>query len=111
MGGSLSHSLTAALATASSSASPAAAAAAGGLPPVIWYAPFLSGGGYCSEATAFVLGLRADGVDVQIVQHGDAQSDPPAAQKGNPCGVPLPDRTTHSGQLPSVLLQKVISVV
>ena len=23
------------------------------LPPVVWAAPFLSGGGYCSEATAF----------------------------------------------------------
>ncbi len=86
MGGSLSHSLTAALATASSSASPfAAAAAAGGLPPVIWYAPFLSGGGYCSEATAFVLGLRADGVDVQIVQHGDAYN--PEYMSGLPVAV------------------------
>eukprot|EP00945_MAST-04E_sp_MAST-4E-sp1_P001223 g1223.t1 len=39
--------------------------------PVIWYAPFFSGGGYCSEAISFALALRKAGVRVQIVQHGD----------------------------------------
>lgn len=42
---------------------------------VIWMAPFFSGGGYCSEATAFVTGL--DGVsdyDISINQHGDGMN-------------------------------------
>jgi glycosyltransferase involved in cell wall biosynthesis len=34
------------------------------------YAPFFSGGGYCSEATAFVIEL-AKRVPLRIVQHGD----------------------------------------
>lgn len=38
---------------------------------VHWMAPFFSGGGYCSEATAFAEGLAAAGVDVSIEQHGD----------------------------------------
>ena len=37
---------------------------------VIWHAPFFSGGGYCSEATAFVLQLSKR-IPVRIVQHGD----------------------------------------
>ena len=41
-------------------------------PAVIWYAPFYSGGGYCSEATAFVLGLQKLGVPVRIVHFGDS---------------------------------------
>jgi glycosyltransferase involved in cell wall biosynthesis len=43
-------------------------------PPVIWFAPFLSGGGYCSEAIAFALGL-APRLEVQIVQHGDSYNE------------------------------------
>ena len=34
------------------------------------YAPFFSGGGYCSEATSIVFGLK-DVMPVQIIQHGD----------------------------------------
>lgn len=37
---------------------------------LIRYAPFFSGGGYCSEATAFVIEL-AKRVPLRIVQHGD----------------------------------------
>ena len=41
--------------------------------PVLWYAPFFSGGGYCSEATAFALGLmREANVDIGIVHFGDS---------------------------------------
>ena len=39
---------------------------------VIWYAPFFSGGGYCSEAISFVLGLYKKGVNIKIIQHGDS---------------------------------------
>jgi glycosyltransferase involved in cell wall biosynthesis len=42
------------------------------VPSVIWYAPFFSGGGYCSEAISFVLGLYKLGVNIKIVQHGDS---------------------------------------
>ena len=39
---------------------------------IVWYAPFLSGGGYCSEATAFVEGLSGSGaLAVGALQHGD----------------------------------------
>lgn len=38
---------------------------------VQWYAPFFSGGGYCSEATSFAHALDQAGVGVTIVQHGD----------------------------------------
>jgi hypothetical protein len=40
---------------------------------VSWHAPFLSGGGYCSEAISFVLPLSqmAD-LSLHIEQHGDA---------------------------------------
>lgn len=44
------------------------------LPAVQWYAPFFSGGGYCSEAIAFVQTLEKSGGDVSIVQHGDSFS-------------------------------------
>mmetsp|Transcript_8190 Transcript_8190/g.18679 ORF Transcript_8190/g.18679 Transcript_8190/m.18679 type:complete len:331 (+) Transcript_8190:38-1030(+) len=44
------------------------------LPSVAWYAPFYSGGGYCSEAIAFVQSLDRIGASVQIVQHGDGYS-------------------------------------
>jgi hypothetical protein len=36
--------------------------------PVIWHAPFFSGGGYCSEAIAFVQALTAHNATVQIEQ-------------------------------------------
>ena len=39
---------------------------------VLWAAPFLSGGGYCSEATAFAMGLLDRGVDISVYQHGDS---------------------------------------
>ena len=41
----------------------------------MWYAPFLSGGGYSSEALSYVLALARDpGMDSKlwIEQHGDA---------------------------------------
>lgn len=38
-----------------------------------WFAPFLSGGGYCSEAIDFVKGLRGV-LPVKIAHHGDAVS-------------------------------------
>lgn len=40
---------------------------------VHWMAPFFSGGGYCSEATAFVLALDEEW-RVSISQHGDSFS-------------------------------------
>lgn len=44
-----------------------------------WYAPFLSGGGYASEAVAFALALVASPAvaagRLQIAQHGDGISD------------------------------------
>lgn len=42
--------------------------------PIIWYAPFFSGGGYCSEAISFVLALHYAGVRIKIVHHGDSFS-------------------------------------
>ena len=40
---------------------------------VTWYAPFQSGGGYCSEATSFVHALNAvDFKNFSISQHGDS---------------------------------------
>lgn len=40
---------------------------------LVWMAPFYSGGGYCSEATAFVLGLSESAkIPVSIQQHGDS---------------------------------------
>ena len=39
--------------------------------PVIWHAPFFSGGGYCSEATSFADGL-ANITRVRIIHHGDS---------------------------------------
>eukprot|EP00457_Paulinella_chromatophora_P007237 gb/GEZN01007258.1/.p1 GENE.gb/GEZN01007258.1/~~gb/GEZN01007258.1/.p1 ORF type:complete len:445 (+),score=39.17 gb/GEZN01007258.1/:151-1485(+) len=44
---------------------------------ILWMAPFLSGGGYCSEATAFVKSLDAvPNLPLQIDQHGDSFSQP-----------------------------------
>lgn len=40
---------------------------------IAWFAPFLSGGGYCSEATAFALGLKKiNYTNFEIYQHGDS---------------------------------------
>ena len=39
--------------------------------PVIWMAPFFSGGGYCSEAIDFAKSLSAR-TEVLIAQHGDS---------------------------------------
>ena len=59
-------------------AAAAAAFTAAAAPPiapanvsVVWHAPFFSGGGYCSEATTFVLGLAALGVPIGLEPHGD----------------------------------------
>ena len=38
---------------------------------LMWYAPFYSGGGYCSEATAFVMSLASTLAQLSITQHGD----------------------------------------
>lgn len=40
------------------------------LPPVLWYAPFFSGGGYCSEAIGFLQSLMLENVTVHIEQVG-----------------------------------------
>ena len=51
------------------------ARAAGLTTTLRWYAPFLSGGGYSSEALSYVLALARDpGMDSKlwIEQHGDA---------------------------------------
>lgn len=42
------------------------------IPSVQWFAPFMSAGGYCSEATAFVAALDAAGAVVHVEQHGDS---------------------------------------
>ena len=39
-----------------------------------WFAPFFSGGGYCSESVAFAHALHKSGVRISIVQHGDGYS-------------------------------------
>eukprot|EP01032_Pedospumella_encystans_P030084 gene30084-33955_t len=40
---------------------------------VTWYAPFLSGGGYCSEATSFMFAIDAvNYTDFSISHHGDS---------------------------------------
>ena len=41
---------------------------------VVWYAPIMSGGGYCSEAIAFLQSLEAASVPVKAIQHGDSYS-------------------------------------
>jgi glycosyltransferase involved in cell wall biosynthesis len=44
-------------------------------PLVLWHAPFLSGGGYCSEAVSFAQALvDSRAMQFRIVQHGDAVS-------------------------------------
>jgi hypothetical protein len=44
-------------------------------PPVIWMAPFFSGGGYCSEAISFITALAPFlAADMRTVQHGDSPS-------------------------------------
>lgn len=42
---------------------------------VAWHAPFFSGGGYCSEASSFVVALDHVGIDVHIEHHGDSFSE------------------------------------
>ena len=52
------------------------------------YAPFYSGGGYCSEAIEFALALEKEGVRIRIEQHGDSFNPdfvkglPPSTQEG-----------------------------
>lgn len=46
-------------------------------PAVLWYAPFLSGGGYCSEAHSYVVALEAAAredapFELLLTQHGDS---------------------------------------
>ena len=69
------------LACALSAAAGADASAAAPPAPAMrlhWMAPFLSGGGYCSEATEFVLGLQRNAgtaaarIQVTAEQHGDS---------------------------------------
>ena len=46
-------------------------------PPVVWYAPFYSGGGYSSEALSFLASLHPHlSPYLQSVQHGDSLSYP-----------------------------------
>ena len=45
------------------------------LPSLVWHAPFFSGGGYCSEATAFVVALDNMKLDVAIEMHGDSHNN------------------------------------
>lgn len=41
-----------------------------------WFAPFFSGGGYCSEARSFILALDKVGYhNISIAQHGDSWND------------------------------------
>jgi len=42
--------------------------------PVVWFAPFLSGGGYCSEAHSFISSLASflGPSKLAVVQHGDS---------------------------------------
>ncbi|KAG7389363.1 hypothetical protein PHYPSEUDO_010491 [Phytophthora pseudosyringae] len=55
-----------------------------GPPAVLWYAPFLSGGGYCSEAHAYVVSvdaaLDASGVSSDSASTAGSQVAPGAAQ-------------------------------
>lgn len=39
---------------------------------IVWMAPFFSGGGYCSEAIAYVQSLVESGFDVSIEHFGDS---------------------------------------
>lgn len=42
---------------------------------MLWHAPFLSSGGYCSEAISFAQALsQSDSIQFQAVQHGDSVS-------------------------------------
>ena len=52
------------------------------LASLTWYAPFFSGGGYCSEATAFVEGLSRTALPLAALQHGDGVS--PSYARGLP---------------------------
>mmetsp|Transcript_7526 Transcript_7526/g.16669 ORF Transcript_7526/g.16669 Transcript_7526/m.16669 type:complete len:237 (+) Transcript_7526:14-724(+) len=46
-----------------------------GVKGVIWYAPFTSGGGYCSESISYAVALIKRGVPLRTVQHGDSYND------------------------------------
>lgn len=50
------------------------ASAAGFNVTVEWHAPIFSGGGYCSEALAFVSAFGDVGLTANVVQHGDGYS-------------------------------------
>jgi glycosyltransferase involved in cell wall biosynthesis len=42
---------------------------------IMWYAPFYSGGGYCSEAISYVTSLVRKGFSlIEVIQHGDITS-------------------------------------
>ena len=45
------------------------------VPSLVWHAPFFSGGGYCSEATSFVVALDDMRLDVAIEMHGDSHNN------------------------------------
>ena len=45
------------------------------VPSLVWHAPFFSGGGYCSEGTAFVVALDDMRLDVAIEMHGDSHNN------------------------------------
>ncbi|CAK4704041.1 hypothetical protein LEN26_020798 [Aphanomyces euteiches] len=52
-----------------------AQAESGDRPVVQWFAPFLSGGGYCSEAISYahaITSLNSPNFELQITQHGDS---------------------------------------
>ena len=65
----------------------AAASVDDDLPAVLWHAPFLAGGGFCSEAHDMAHALAAVGVSVGAVHHGDSYNGdfvagwPPAQQR------------------------------
>ena len=45
------------------------------VPSLVWHAPFFSGGGYCSEATAFIVALDDMKLHVAIEMHGDSHNN------------------------------------
>ena len=72
---------------------------AGTFPPVIWYAPFYSGGGYSSEALSFLASLHPHlSPHLQSVQHGDSLSYPFYA--GLPYATQLLLHNTTATELP-----------
>ena len=68
-------------------------------PPLIWYAPFYSGGGYSSEALSFLAALHPHlSPGLQSVQHGDSLSYP--YYSGLPYTTQLLLHNTTNTQLP-----------